>query len=171
MTAVLIAGLIIVAALVAWVALQNARLFAETRRLLDETQQRNAELAVINSVQQGLVAQLDFQGIIDLVGDKIREIFGQADVVIRIHDPQTNLLNYPYAYENGQRIALESSPLSDKGIAAHVLRSRETLVINENMARHVEAYGASVLPGTKMEKSAVHVPLVAGEHGIESFGE
>ena len=54
------------------VALENARLFAETQRLLNETQQRNAELAVINSVQQGLVAQLDMQGIYDLVGDKIR---------------------------------------------------------------------------------------------------
>src|SRR3989449_8251410 len=31
------------------------------------------------------------------------------------------------------------------------------------MARHVETYGALVLPGTKMEKSAVHVPLVAGD--------
>src|SRR5262249_46753458 len=30
------------------VALENARLFNETKRLLDETRQRNAELAVIN---------------------------------------------------------------------------------------------------------------------------
>ena len=59
------------------VALENARLFAETKRLLEETEQRAAELAVINSVQQGMAAQLDFQGIIDLVGDKLREVFAQ----------------------------------------------------------------------------------------------
>ena len=35
-------------------ALENARLFDETQRLLKETEQRNAELAVINSIQQGL---------------------------------------------------------------------------------------------------------------------
>ena len=57
------------------VALENARLFDETQRLLTETEQRAAELAIINSVQEGLAAQLDFQAIIDLVGDKIREIF------------------------------------------------------------------------------------------------
>ena len=31
------------------------------------------------------------------------------------------------------------------------------------MARHVEAYGSSVLPGMQMDKSAVYVPLVAGD--------
>ena len=36
------------------VALENARLFDETQRLLKETEQRNAELAVINSIQQGM---------------------------------------------------------------------------------------------------------------------
>ena len=43
-------------------ALENARLFDETQRLLKETEARNAELAVINSTQQGLARQLDFQG-------------------------------------------------------------------------------------------------------------
>jgi hypothetical protein len=50
------------------VALENARLFDETQRLLKETEQRAAELAVINSVQEGMAAELDFQAIVDLVG-------------------------------------------------------------------------------------------------------
>ena len=44
------------------VALENARLFDETQRLFKETEQRAAELAIINSVQQGLAAELDIQG-------------------------------------------------------------------------------------------------------------
>src|SRR5207248_5865084 len=56
-------------------ALENARLFDETQRLLKETEQRNAELAIINSVQAALAAELNIQGIYDAVGDKIREIF------------------------------------------------------------------------------------------------
>ena len=57
------------------VALENARLFDETQRLLKETEQRAAELAIINSVQEGLASKLEMQAIYDLVGDKIREIF------------------------------------------------------------------------------------------------
>src|SRR5207249_9082166 len=117
---------------------ENARLFDETQRLFKESEQRAAELAIINSVQQALAAELNMQGIYDAVGDKIREIFNQADVGVRIYDPQTNLIHYPYVYEGGQRIAIESRPLSDKGFARHVLRTRETLVINENMMQQAE---------------------------------
>ena len=70
------------------VALENARLFDETQRLFKETEQRAAELAIINSVQAALAAELNMQGIYDAVGDKIREIFNKADVGIRIYDPR-----------------------------------------------------------------------------------
>jgi GAF domain-containing protein/CheY-like chemotaxis protein len=151
------------------VALENARLFDETQRLFKESEQRAAELAIINSVQQALAAELNMQGIYDAVGDKIREIFHQADVVIRIYDPQTGLLHFPYLYENGERLSVESEPLSDKGFTVHVMRTREPLVINEHMAREVEKHGSSILPGTQMEKSAVLVPLVAGDQARGSI--
>jgi hypothetical protein len=67
-------------------ALENARLFDETQRLLKETEQRNAELAIINSIQQGLAAELDFQAIVDLVGDKLREVFATPDLGINWYD-------------------------------------------------------------------------------------
>ena len=40
------------------VALENARLFDETQRLFKESEQRAAELAIINSVQQALAGEL-----------------------------------------------------------------------------------------------------------------
>ena len=60
------------------VALENARLFDETQRLLKETEQRAAELAIINSVQEGLASKLDMQAIYDLVGDKVWEVFNDT---------------------------------------------------------------------------------------------
>jgi hypothetical protein len=128
------------------VAIENARLFDETQRLLKITEDRAAELAIINSVQAALAAELNIQGIYDAVGDKIREIFHQADMNIRIYDPQTNVVHYPYVYENGERIALEPSPLGEAGFEAHVLRTREAIVINENMEEEVEKYGARLAP-------------------------
>ena len=70
------------------VAIENARLF-------QEEQQRAAELAVINSMQEALAAELNIQGIYDTVGDKIREIFHNSDLGIRIYDPATNLEYFP----------------------------------------------------------------------------
>ena len=56
----------------------------ERTRLIDETRQRNAELALINSVQRGLADELDLQAIYDLVGDEIRDIFDAQVVDIAI---------------------------------------------------------------------------------------
>ena len=68
------------------VALENARLFDETERLLKETEQRAAELAIINAVQRALARRLDLQGVYDVVGDKLREVFPRSMVGIRIVD-------------------------------------------------------------------------------------
>ena len=93
------------------VALENARLFDETQRLLKETEQRAAELSVINSIQQGMAEKLDFQAIVDLVGDKLREVFRIGDVGIRWHDLKTDRLHFLYEYERGVRIDVPSFPV------------------------------------------------------------
>jgi GAF domain-containing protein len=144
------------------VALENARLFNETQRLLAETEQRNSELAIINSVQAALASELNIQGIYDAVGDKIREIFKSDNLEIRIFNPITNQEQFPYLYEKGERITQEPLPRIEKGIAAHIVRTRATLVINERMAEQAETYGSYLIPGTDAPKSAVYVPLTTG---------
>src|SRR5512137_919817 len=84
------------------VALENARLFDETRRLLAETQQRTAELEIINSIQQRLAAQLDMQAIYDLVGNKMRPIFDAQCLFISSYDSVNDLTQFRYWIENGQ---------------------------------------------------------------------
>ena len=147
------------------VALENARLFDETQRLLKETEQRNAELAVINSVQSALAAELSIQGIYDAVGDKIREIFHGLDVSIRIYDPATRTVTFAYTLERGERMTIEPLRLTDasRGFGPHIFRTGETLLINRDMARAMERFGSFVMPGTLgVEKSALLVPMVGG---------
>jgi GAF domain-containing protein/DNA-binding response OmpR family regulator len=143
------------------VALENARLFDETQRLFKESEQRAAELAVINTVQQALAAELNMQGIYDAVGDQIRAIFHGADLDIRIVNPLTGLIEFPYIYDAGKRITVEPIPMG--GMTAHVLGNRQTLLIQEDMAGETARLGAFVIPGTQMEKSALYVPLVWGD--------
>ena len=102
------------------VAIENARLF-------EAEQQRAAELAIINSVQAALAAELNIQGIYDAVGDKIREIFDNADLGIRIYDPETDLVHFVY-YLRKWRKALPGSRLpKEGGFTGYVLRTRETV--------------------------------------------
>src|SRR5205823_9114548 len=44
-------------------------------RAIEETRQRNAELALINSVQEALAGELGLQAIYDLVGEKLQDVY------------------------------------------------------------------------------------------------
>ena len=49
--------------------------------------------------------KLGFQAIVDLVGDKLRDVFRTADMGIVWYDPSKNELLPPlYAYEHGVRL-------------------------------------------------------------------
>jgi GAF domain-containing protein/CheY-like chemotaxis protein/HPt (histidine-containing phosphotransfer) domain-containing protein len=136
------------------VALENARLFEETR-------QRNAELALINEVQRGLAENLDIQAMYDLVGDRIQEIFDAQVVDIGLLDRESGLMHSAVLIQLGER--LPDEPWEVMGVTKHVLERREPIVINERMAERIEELGGAVLQG-EMPKSAVYIPLiVAGE--------
>ncbi len=68
------------------VALENARLFDETQRLLKVSEQRAAELASINTVSQALVAESDLDRMIQLVGDELLEIFNPDIAYVALLD-------------------------------------------------------------------------------------
>ncbi len=145
------------------IAIQNARLFDEKQRLLKESEQRASELALINSVQQGLASQLDFQAIIDLVGDKIRDIFDAQVVRIQLYDPQSDQIHYPYVIQQGKRLVVGSTPLSEAPFARHIIRTRQPLVINQGLEQRAAEVGSGLLPGrTAFPASFIGVPILSG---------
>ena len=87
----------------------------ERTRLIDDTRQRNAELALINDVQRGLAMNLDMQAMYDLVGDRLQEIFDAQVVDIGVLDASAGLIHFPYTIEKGVRYPDE--PIGVIGIA------------------------------------------------------
>ena len=140
--------------------IENRRLFDETNRLLAETQQRNAELTVINTVQQGLVAQLDIQAILDLVSDQIRDIFKAHVVVIATLDQQNKQMFLTYLFEEGERHYRGPLPFSDT--ARHLSRTRQSLVINENFEEANKKFNL-IRVADEIPKSAIFVPMLVGD--------
>jgi GAF domain-containing protein/CheY-like chemotaxis protein len=143
------------------VALENARLFDETNRLLKETEQRTAELAVINSVQEGLAKELDMQAIYDLVGDRIRDVFNAQAVIIATLDQEKGMEYFNYVIEKGERYYLQPRPY-DK-LRQHLIKTKEKILINANSEEVVARFGLNVLPGTEFPKSILFVPLILGD--------
>ncbi len=126
---------------------------------MHETRQRNAELGLINGVQEALAGELEMQAIYDVVGDRIRDVFDAQAVQIATLDEATGLTHYPYGIERGERLHVEPVPLA--GFEKHVIETRESLLLTENLDAEIERYGSEITAG-EPSKSVLFVPLVTG---------
>jgi PAS domain S-box-containing protein len=156
------------------VALENARLFDETQRLLKETEQRNHELSIINNIQQGLASKLDFQAIIDLFGDEVSRIYPPQEriannysVYIALYDAQTQMIRFPYLVDGaGERFSEPPTPLGP-GLTSSVIRSGQPLVLKNAE----EQYDHGVIKFTQIDESIgsqswLGVPIRSGDQVI-----
>src|SRR5439155_13116379 len=111
-------------------------------RAIEETRQRNAELALINSVQEALAGELELQALYDVVGDRIRDIFDAQVVDIGIYDEAAGLLRLSYTIERGVRYPDEPMPLI--GFRRHVIETQEPLLIDEDLPAAAERFANPV---------------------------
>jgi signal transduction histidine kinase/putative methionine-R-sulfoxide reductase with GAF domain len=137
--------------------------FNETQRLLKETEQRNAELAIINSVQAGLVVRMSVQGIYDLVGNNIVEVTGSEIVVIDIWNMETQTRQFVYAWEKGYQSPVSEHAFTElEKLIAIDLQCGKTIVWNEGMEERIKQLGHSHIVSGEWPLSVVVVPLKTG---------
>jgi signal transduction histidine kinase/DNA-binding response OmpR family regulator len=110
------------------VALENARLFDETNRLLSESEQRAAEMSTVNSVSKALTTQLDLEALIQMVGDQMRDLFSANIVYIALLDDEKVMINFPYQYGDF------NDPIKyGEGLTSRIIREGESILINKDI--------------------------------------
>src|SRR4029077_18851717 len=116
-----------------------------------------------NRIQEGMAAELDFQAIIDLVGDKLREVFNTGDIGIRWYEAGMGVMHYLYQYEHGTRQTVSPRPPLKSGPWAKIAQTRQPLVLNRKEAL---ALGAMALPGTDQSQCVVYVPILGSNRAL-----
>ena len=150
------------------VALIHLRLAATLRRTVAERtaelEQRASELAVINRIQQGMAGALGFQAIVDLVGDKLREVLHSGDMGIRWLDHDTHTVHYLYEFEHGVRLDIPPETFTAARWASIEFH-------REPVLRRTAAEIAAIqrVPGTDASKSSAEVPIVGGDRILGSI--
>ncbi len=138
----------------------------ERKQLKEELAQREAELSIISSVQEGLASHLDVQAIYDLVGSDSGFLRCPGD---DLHDPVTNTVEHRYAYEKGGA-NFPASPL-------RVVFGRKSFapasrwLVNTHVAEKAARLGQPTIPGTITLKNpgagCAHVCGRAGDRNFE----
>jgi len=159
-------------------ALENANLVAtleerverrtaELQTANENLAERNNELAVINSVQGGLAAQLDLQAIYNLVGDRLYEILDTQGLGITIFDLEEQTSTEVYSIEDGQHYPLQTHPF---GSGARKLVEEKKPLHFSNLKEIKTRYPNwedKAVEGTNFSQSLIYVPLIVGD---EVFG-
>ncbi|HMD80579.1 MAG TPA: GAF domain-containing protein, partial [Anaerolineales bacterium] len=139
------------------IAIKNANLF-------DETQQRAAELAIINSVQEGLASKFEMQAIYELVGDKLSEITGSEIVMIQTWDVENGIRRDEYSLEKGKRFPTSEHAFTQlEHLMIANLQAGKPIVWNEGMEDRIKKFGHSHIVVGELPLSVVVVPLKTGK--------
>ena len=107
------------------------------------------------------VRALDFQAIVDVVGDKLREVFATGDMGICWWDEETRLNSHLYGYEHGVRLHIPPRVVEPDSVVARFYRERKVRLVNSQAEQ--AALGLTTIPGTDQARSIVTVPMMAGE--------
>ena len=141
------------------VALENARLFDETQRLLKETEQRAEELATVNAVGTALAGELDLNVLIELVGEQVRSVFKADIAFVALLDRENGIINFPYQY--GER----HDPIQwGQGLTSRIIQTGKPLLINQDMDRQRRQMGVTLIG--KGAQSFLGVPIFVGGQSI-----
>ena len=140
-------------------AIENARLFDETQRLLRITEERAAELGAISKVSQALIAEAELDSTIQLIGSQMREIFNADIVYLALLDPKTNLIHFPYQF--GETF---DTLTFGEGLASKIIQTGEPMLINRNVLERTREIGA--VPVGKEALSYLGVPIMTAKGAV-----
>ncbi len=160
------------------VAIQNARLFAETQRLAQELEQRVVErTAQLQREQRNtetllrilteVSASLDLDRALNRTLALLNDAIGAEQGTIMMLNPEDNLLHFRSGYGYLSKVDTAQRGFTLKvgeGLAGWVVKNRTSVLVNDlnEDPRWVKA----VSPGQQEHRSAVVAPLVVGEDVI-----
>ena len=108
-----------------------------------------------------MAAKLDFQAIVDVVGDRLRRLFASEDIGIAWFDEAAGVVHQLYVVERGQRIAIPPFTVGPHNKVVAALRTGQPLLLRN--PQETAAHGVRSAPGTTPSRSSVFVPVMAGD--------
>ncbi|MBI3169165.1 MAG: PAS domain-containing protein [Chloroflexi bacterium] len=114
-----------------------------TDRKLAEEQltKRIADLQAVHGISETLIQKSNLHKLIHQTGEQIRLAFKANNVLIAVHDPNTNLIHFPYDYEDG--VPRKDIPLRyGEGMTTRIMEMKKPILINSNWWERSEELSA-----------------------------
>jgi PAS domain S-box-containing protein len=133
-----------------------------TRKMAEEELSRRiAELHAVHGVSKSLIHKTDLQKLIYETGEQIRLTFNANNVLIALHDPNTNQINFPYDYED-TIYRPNMSVKYGEGITTHIMEMKKPFFIHKDWdkeAKYLSVIKTNMIPIL----SSLAVPIMIDE--------
>jgi signal transduction histidine kinase/DNA-binding response OmpR family regulator len=133
---------------------QRKALEAKVEDRTREVQQRLNELATVNSVTKALNDKLELDELIQLVGNKMKEVFNSDITYLALLDRETSIINFPY--QDGD----DMPPMQlGEGLTSRIIQTGDSLLINRDVDIMAEYNKYGIQQTGKQAISYLGVPI------------
>ena len=148
------------------VAMENARLFEETRR-------RSDQLVLLNRIASALSRTLDLDELLEVIYSEVNAALHADAFFIALYDSANDELNYRIRIDEGIREPPDRGRLAP-GLTEHVIRSKKPLVIHDWEQEKSQYPPITVWGSMKMPCAWLNVPMlvrdtVVGVISLQSY--
>jgi GAF domain-containing protein len=145
------------------IAINNARLFQERGRRIEE-------LATFNEIGQALSAATRLDDLVELIYRQTSRLLNTTNFYIAVYDEERGKIEFPLVYERGAPLQIPPQEL-DKSLTSYVIRARAPLLLGADMEQRfgqlgIEPYG----PNHVLPRSWLGVPMIAADRAVGVIG-
>jgi GAF domain-containing protein/CheY-like chemotaxis protein len=115
-------------------AIQNARLFEQTR-------QQNDDLSVLNEMSRVLSSTLSVGEVVDSVYEYTSRVLDTSVFHMVLYDEVSNTISYPLVVNHGKKLSLKPRAFGNKGLTEHVIVTRQPLLFEQDVPGNMERLG------------------------------
>jgi PAS domain S-box-containing protein len=155
-------GLLTAVASQAATALENARLFTESQRSAQE-------LAILNEMGSAFTETLDVMTVVENIHRYASRLIHTDNFLVALYDSQEELITLPLVIAQRIRITSEhpdyekyQSRPADYGLIGHIIRTRQSTLIDTEIREHFQEMGISSQEITEPIESIIAVPMTLG---------
>jgi GAF domain-containing protein len=143
--------------------LDHAAASLQRAKSLESMEKRLSQLEVIDSISRAVSFETDIYKLYRVIHEQITLVMGDVNIIIATYDPETNLIEIPYAYEEKKSLSIPPFDLGE-GLTSILIKNRKPLLLVENAEQVAAELGAKII-GVPA-KSWLGVPILLGGEPI-----
>jgi GAF domain-containing protein len=136
------------------IAIENARLFAERERRIDE-------MAVLNEVGWAISSTLRLDELLSLIHHQVGRVMDATNLYIALYHRDEDRVSFPLYVEGDQIRGDMYGRKAGRGLTEYIIRNRQPVLLSDNVEDRTQELGIESI-GTPA-KSWLGVPMIAGD--------